>query len=48
MIFITDGEHRCDETDDSNVDDTEVINLVKESGVRIISIAFRYKNFKYF
>ena len=42
MIFFTDGNQECYpqlSEDTSNITDTEVIDIVKESGVRIITIA---------
>ena len=39
MIFFTDGEHKCDEDDDSTVDSPEVEDAVLNSKIRVITIA---------
>lgn len=40
MIFFTDGDHSCDNPDDSStITDPEVIDLVLQSKIRIITIA---------
>lgn len=39
MIFFTDGEQSCKSVDDSTITDQEVVEMVLESGIRIITIA---------
>ena len=41
MIFITDGQHDCNGADKSDLDDPQVLKMIDESGVRIVTIAFR-------
>ena len=42
MIFFTDGEHDCDEHDDSTVDDPEVEAAILDNKIRVITIAIGY------
>ena len=39
MIFFTDGKQECDSEDSSTVTDPEVVQMVIDSGIRIITIA---------
>ena len=42
MIFFTDGEHSCKSEDSSTITDQEVIDMVIQSGIRIITLAVGY------
>ena len=38
IIFITDGEHKCD--DGLDIDDKVVLDLIRDTKARIITVAF--------
>ena len=40
MIFMTDGNHGCDENDDSDLTDGEVLRKVEDSKAKVVTIAF--------
>ncbi len=44
MIFITDGDYDCpqDDDDEYTLANEDFLAIVEESGVRIITIAFRW------
>ena len=40
MIFMTDGNHGCDENDDSDLTDGEVLRKVEDSKAKVVTVAF--------
>ena len=42
IIFMTDGEQSCNNGNELDIDDSEVLNRIAKTKVRIITVAFGY------